>query len=63
MKARVIEVRISGGSGVAVEMEQALNSFLEEHPDIEVHSSQVQVVDIGGSTQAEVLVLCTIFYS
>lgn len=62
MKAKVIEVRCTGGSGIAEALEKALNEFLAENAKITIDNTQVQALDIGGPSEADVLVLCTVFY-
>jgi len=62
MKAKVIEVRCAGGADIAETLENALNEFLAENPKVTIDSTQVQALDIGGPSEADVLVLCTVFY-
>ena len=62
MKAKVLEVRCAGGVGIAEALEKALNEFLAKNAKITIDSTHVQALDIGGPSEADILVLCTVFY-
>ena len=62
-KAKVIQIRVDSGSGIAEELERALNEFLESEPKATVQSTQMHMLDIGGPSQADIVVVCVIFYS
>lgn len=63
MQAKVIEIRVKGDSGIGDELEKALNAFLKGKSGIKIHGTQVQALDIGGPSEAELLVLCTVLHS
>jgi hypothetical protein len=63
MKARVIQIQTNEPARIAQLMELSINDFLAQKPGANVHSTPISVLDIGGASQADLIVLCTIFYS
>lgn len=63
MKCKVLEIRAADGADVAEKLETALNEFLSGEKVKDIASTQVQALDIGGPSQAEILVLATVFYT
>ena len=62
-KAKVIQVRVSDGSKIGVELESALNAFLAENPNAVITSAHLDMLDIGGPSQADIIVIYTVIYT
>lgn len=63
MNAKVITVKTTDPEKVAELLESQLNGFLSGVPSAKIHSTHVAALDIGGTSQAEMLVVCTVFYT
>jgi len=63
LRAKVIQVRVSDGAEIGPALEAQLNEFLGAMPDAAVQSTQLHMLDIGGPSQADIVVICTIFYA
>lgn len=63
MKAKVIQVRASDGSEIAEKLETALNEFLKSASKATIQNMQMRMLDIGGPSQADIIVVCTVLYS
>lgn len=63
LRAKVVQVRVNDGTTIGQELENAINSFLGEVPEAEIANTQLHMIDIGGPSQADIIVLCTIFYT
>ena len=63
MKSKVITVEVEDTAQLAEKLETKLNDFLATVKGAEIHNVQCQMFDIGGPSQAHVLVLYTIIYS
>jgi hypothetical protein len=62
MRCKVFEIRSEDGSDVAAKLEAEIGRFLNNSTVKDIVSSHVQALDIGGPSQAEILVLATVFY-
>ena len=62
-KAKVIQVRVSDAEKIAEQLESALEGFLAKTPDAGILNMHLHMLDIGGPSQADILVVCTIIYA
>lgn len=63
MKSKVITVQVEEIETLSDAAEEKLNEFLQSIDGSEIHNVQCQMFDIGGPSQACILVLYTIIYS
>jgi len=62
-KAKVIQVRVSDAEKIAEQIESALGEFLAKNPAAGILNMHMHMLDIGGPSQADILVVCTIIYA
>ena len=73
MKAKVFEVilhKLPSGKSPATALEEQLNSFLEQRPDLRVVASHMNTVvapaepnALPSSDEASIVIFCTLFYT
>ncbi|HOT37523.1 MAG TPA: hypothetical protein P5179_08530 [Candidatus Latescibacteria bacterium] len=63
MKAKVICVQTTDPGRIGDLLQGKLNEFLAAVPSANVHSTHMAALDIGGPSQADVLVVYTVFYT
>lgn len=73
VKAKIFEViqhKLSSGKSPASALEEQLNAFLEQHPDLRIVATQLNTIVVPAepnampqSEEASVIVLCTLFYT
>ena len=73
MKAKVFEVilhKLASGRSPASELEEQLNRFLAEFPDIKVLATHMNTVvapaepnAMPSSEEASIIIFCTVFYT
>ena len=63
LQAKVVQIRVQDGSQVGPKLEEELNAFLQEVPNATIHTTQMHMLDIGGPSQADIVVIYTIVYS
>ena len=61
-KAKVIQVRATDASKIGEQLEAQLNEFLSENPSAEILRTHLHMLDIGGPSQADIIVLYTVVY-
>ena len=73
MKAKIFEVvlhKLALGMSPAAALEDQLNQFLAQHPDLQIVSTQMSCLlapaepqGMPSTTEASLLVFCTLFYT
>ncbi len=63
MKAKVICVQTTDPERIGDLLQGKLNEFLGTLPSANVHSTHMAALDIGGPSQADVLIVYTVFYT
>ena len=73
MKARVFEVilhKLPSGKSPASALEEQLNSFLEEHPELQVVATHMNTVvapaepnAMPRSEESSIIIFCTVLYT
>lgn len=60
--AKVIQVCATDASKIGEQLEAKLNEFLAENPSAEILHTHLHMLDIGGTSQADIIVLYTVIY-
>jgi hypothetical protein len=72
MKAKVFEVvlhKLPSGKSPATALEEQLNGFLEQHPDLQIAATHMNTIvapaepnAMPSSEESSVIIFCTLFY-
>jgi hypothetical protein len=63
MKSKIFTVEHDEAAEAGKALDKAINAFLKRNDGITVTNTQCQVLDVGGPSQARVLIVYTMIYS